>query len=89
MAKKGTGKYWPDDYPGFKIIKAWKKKRSPRIKIWATDDPDEWFIDILDVAKKTKEVKDEEGWIIKKDVEGWSSWYKNLGWEEIQDLTEI
>lgn len=89
MAKKSSGKYWPQDYEGFKVIKAWIKKRSPRAKIWATNDPEEWFIDILDVAKKTGEVKTSEGWVIKKDIEGWSDWYKSLGYEEIsiEDLT--
>jgi hypothetical protein len=85
MKKKSLGKYWPQDYSNFKVIKIWAKKRSPQLRIWATNDPDGWFIDILHVGRKSKEVKEEEGWIIPKDLDDWSSWYKILGWEEIKE----
>lgn len=86
MAKKTTGKYWPQDYAGFKLIDKFHKPRSPRLRIFATNDPDEWFIDVLHVVRKTGEVVDEEGWIIAKDVPSWTDWYSRLGWKSV--LTE-
>jgi len=80
--KKRQTKYFPQDFPNFKIIKKFRKHRSPRTRLFACGDPDGWFIDVLEIKTKTGEVTDEEGWITEKQVEGWTSWYKNLGWEE-------
>ena len=86
MAKKTTGKFFPKDYPNFKVVDKFHKKRSPRLRIFATGDPDEWFVDVLDVMKKTGEVVEEEGWITAKDVPSWTEWFNRLGW--ISVLTE-
>lgn len=81
MSKK---KYFPDDFPNFKIVKKFKKSKSSRTRIFATEDPDEWFIDVLEIKTKTGEVVDEEGWITERDVEEWADWFSRLGWEEIK-----
>jgi len=83
--KQKTILYYPKDYPGSKIIKKFKKPRSPRTRIFACSDPDGWFIDVLDIKTRTGEVADDEGWITAKDIPQWVSWYKNLGWEEVKD----
>jgi hypothetical protein len=80
MAKKKT--YYPDDYPGAVIVKKFNKPRSPRTRIFSCSDPDNWFVDVLEIKSKTKEVVDDEGWITMKDVDDWTDWYKRLGWEE-------
>lgn len=83
MAKKKKQlKQFPEDFSDFKIIKKFRKHRSPRTRIFATNDPEEWFIDVLEIKTKTGEVTDEEGWILEKDVETWVDWYKRLGWIE-------
>ena len=75
-------KYFPADYPNFKIIKTFTKPRSPRTKIFATDDPEGWFIDLFSIKSKTREVVNNEGWITKKDIPNWVTWYESLGWIE-------
>jgi len=83
MAKKTKQiTYFPKDYPNFKVLKKFTKPRSPRTRIFATADPEGWFIDVIEIKTRTGEVVDEEGWIIEKDMPEWSNWYKNLGWEE-------
>jgi hypothetical protein len=74
--------YFPKDYPNFKIIKTFRKPRSPRTRMFACADPEGWFIDVFELKTKTGEVVDNEGWITEKDVEQWTGWYKRLGWEE-------
>ena len=74
--------HFPKDYPKFKIIKTFKKSRSPRTRIFATNDKDGWFIDVFEIKTRTGEVADNEGWITKKDMSDWITHYKNLGWEE-------
>jgi hypothetical protein len=82
MAKKKPTTYFPKDYPDFKIIKKFKKGRSPRTRLFITNDPDEWFIDVIEIKTKSGEVTDEEGWVIRKDLDDWTEWYKRLKWEE-------
>lgn len=83
MAKnKKERKYFPKDFPGFKIVKKFNKSRSPRTRLFACGDPCQWFIDVLEINTKTGEVVDDEGWIIEKDVETWADWYDSLGWKE-------
>jgi hypothetical protein len=84
MAKKKytTKKYFPKDYPGFKLIKKFNKPRSPRTRMFACGDPDGWFIDVMEIQTKTGQVMDEEGWITERDVKQWTEWYKRLGWIE-------
>jgi hypothetical protein len=77
--------YYPKDFPGSRIIKKFKKPRSPRTKILACSDKDNWFVDVLDLKTRTGEVADDEGWITMKDVPQWVTWYKNLGWDEVKD----
>ena len=72
-----------DDFKDYKIIKTWEKPRSPIRRIWLTNDPEEWFIDIIHVLKKSGKVKDTEGWITAKDIKNWTHWYKSLGWKEV------
>jgi len=74
--------YYPKDYANFKLIKQFRKPRSPRTRLFICNDPDGWFIDVIEIKTKTGEVVDNEGWITKKDLDGWSNWYKNLGWIE-------
>lgn len=80
--KKKVTKYYPQDFKGYKVIKEFKKPRSPRTRLFLTNDPDKWFIDVIEIKTKTGEVTDEEGWIIERDVKGWSDWYNRLGWKE-------
>jgi len=76
--------FFPQDYPGFKVIKTFKKLRSPRTKMFATGEKDGWFVDVFELKSRTGEVVDNEGWITKTQVEEWTSWYKNMGWEEVK-----
>jgi len=80
--KKKEKKYWPTDYPNFKTIKIFNKPRSPRTRVLTSEDKDGWFIDVLSVKTKTGEVADNQGWILKKQIQGWVDWYKSLGWVE-------
>ena len=80
--QKEKPKYFPTDYSNHKIVKQFRKHRSPRTRLFLTNDPDEWFIDVVEIKTKTGEVTDDEGWIIEKDLDTWTSWYNGLGWEE-------
>ena len=81
MSKKEI-KYFPKDFPKFVVVKKFTKPRSPRTRVFATADPDGWFIDVFEIKTRTGEVVDEEGWIIEKDVADWTLWFNNLGWIE-------
>ena len=85
MAYKKTKKkeitHFPEDYPKFKIIKQFSKTRSPRTRIFATNDPDGWFIDSFEIKTRSGEVVDNEGWITAKQMPAWIAWYKTIGWE--------
>ncbi|MBW3020870.1 hypothetical protein KY334_06245 [Candidatus Woesearchaeota archaeon] len=80
--KKKTIKYFPKDYEGFKVIKSFRKKRSPRTRLFVCGDPDGWFIDSIEIKTRTGEVVDDEGWITERQVEDRSKWYNSLGWLE-------
>lgn len=77
-----TKKYYPADFSKYKVVKKFNKPRSPRTRLFVTNDPDKWFIDVIEIKTKTGEVTDEEGWIIEKDLNDWTVWYNRLGWEE-------
>ena len=74
--------YFPKDYPGFKLIKQFKKPRSPRTRLFACGDPEGWFIDVMEIKTRTGEVIDNDGWITERDIKQWTEWYETLGWEE-------
>ena len=74
--------YFPADYPDFKVIKRFTKPRSSRTRLFATNDPEGWFIDIFSIKTKTGEVASNEGWLTKKDLDQWIDWSKSLGWIE-------
>lgn len=83
MAKKKQSiTYFPQDYSTYKLIKKFRKSRSPRTRIFITNDPAQWLIDVMEIKTRTGEVVNNEGWITEKQIDDWSNWYKNLGWEE-------
>ena len=74
--------HFPKDYTDFKIIKKFTKPRSPRTRLFATNDQDGWFIDVFSIKTKTQEVVKNEGWITERDLPQWINWYERLGWVE-------
>ena len=80
--------YFPKDYPKYKIVKVFRKTRSPRTRIFATNDKEGWFIDTFEIKTRTGEVVDNEGWITEKDMADWTTWYAGQGWEEVDNLTK-
>ena len=66
----------------YKVLKKFTKPRSPRTRLFLCNDPDGWFIDVLELKTKTGEVTDNEGWITEKDLEQWCDWHANMGWVE-------
>ncbi len=78
--KRAEIKHYPKDFEDFKLIKLFRKPRSPRTRIFTCNDPDGWFIDVIEIKTKTGEVVDEEGWITNRDVDQWTEWYERLGW---------
>jgi len=86
MAKKKEKKlFFPEDYPGYKILKKFNKPRSPRTRLFTTHDEEGWFIDVMEMMTKSKQIVSDDGWIIEKDVPHWTLWYENLGWTETTD----
>jgi len=81
--------HFPKDYPKFKIIKTFRKPHSPRTRMFATNDPNGWFIDVFEIKTKSEEVADNEGWITEKDMKDWTTWYERLGWVEQKDENKI
>jgi len=81
--KSTTHKKNIDNYKNYKVIKTWEKPRSPIRRVWLTNDPDEWLIDVLHVLKKSGKIRESEGWITAKEMDNWAHWYKSLGWKEV------
>ena len=69
------------DYSKHKVLCRFTKKKSPYKVMFVTDDPDEWFIDVV-YHKKNGQVHDSSR-IIEKDMETWKHWLVSNGWESI------
>ena len=85
MAKKEKERKNISEFSAYKVLGRMKKKRSPHSILICTEDPEEWFIDFVEYRTKSGVVMHDD-FIIAKDLPGWISWHKNLGWEE--DLTD-
>ena len=72
---------FPQDFKNYKIIKTFTKPRAIDDRAFVTNDPYGWFIDVLYYKKRSGIVKGTET-IIAKDMDGWTNWLKNLGWNE-------
>jgi len=81
MSKKKAIQYYPDDFPNINFEVKFRKPRSPRTRILSCSDKDKWFVDVIEIKTRTREVVDNEGWITMKDIQQWIDWYKRLGWE--------
>ena len=81
MVKVKSLKYFPADYQGYNILNVFKKDNARTGRAFVTNDPDEWFVDVLYYNLKDGKVKEIET-IIAKDIPYWITWFKNLGWNE-------
>jgi len=80
MAKKKEVKNI-SGFSAYKEIMRMKKKKSPHSVIFCTNDPDGWFINCVEYRTKSGVVMHDDC-IIKKDLQEWIGWHKNIGWEE-------
>jgi hypothetical protein len=67
------------DFKNHKVLIEYTKKRSPQKVLICTDDPDQWFIDIV-FYKKNGDVMDCHR-VVNKDLETWKAWLTGIGWE--------
>ena len=81
MAKKKETKNI-SEFSAYKELGRMKKKRSPHSILICTEDPEGWFIDFVEYRTKSGVVVHDD-FIIEKDLPGWISWHKSLGWEEV------
>ncbi|MFW6310795.1 MAG: hypothetical protein ACOC1K_01015 [Nanoarchaeota archaeon] len=72
---------YPKDFENYKVLKLLKKKRSPLKTVFATNDPEGWFINVITYKNKSGEVSDVET-IIEKDLKDWYEWHERMGWEK-------
>jgi len=70
------------EFSDYKEIAKFEKPRSPRTLVFLTNDPDEWFIDIIYYKTKSGIVTTEE-YIIAKDLPDWIRWKEGLGWKKV------
>jgi len=70
------------EFAGYKELLRMKKPRSPHSILFCTEDPEEWFVNCVEYKSKSGKVVHDD-FIIMKDMPGWVSWHKNLGWNEV------
>jgi hypothetical protein len=70
------------EFSAYKELLRMKKERSPHSILFCTEDPEGWFINCVEYRTKSGVVM-HDSFIIEKDMPGWISWHKNLGWIEV------
>jgi len=73
------------DFADYKVIAIFEKKGSYLRRGFFTNDPEEWFLDVLHWRKKSGQITDNEGWIIAADLKDWTRWWEGLGWKKVEE----
>ena len=70
------------DFSAYKELLRFKKERSPHTLVFLTNDPEEWFIDVIHYRTKSGVVTRDD-YIIDKDKSNWIKWHEEMGWKKV------
>jgi len=69
------------DFSAYKKLLRFEKERSPHTLVFLTNDPEEWFINVIHYRTKSGVITRDD-YIIAKDIPDWIKWYEGMGWKE-------